>query len=400
MFNNPINSPFDISPVPTVTITQPNETNDIKHIYKKKKKPLIQIRSNFLNGLDDDSSNYSNNYTNYSNNYSNYTNNYSNYTNNYSNNTNNNSNNTNNYLSYSNNYSNYTNYSNYYSNDPSDNFNINEFDIIKLIGNGEISKIYSVKWRKNGKKYALKKLISLNNEYARNEKQQALVLKNFVNTTKCDGVIKVFGESMSRDKNTQYILMELGEHDWNKEIEDRQRINNYYTENELLNIFTQLINTCALLEKNKISHRDIKPDNIFIVNGKYKLGDFSDSKIISEGRSQQSVRGTEMFMSPLVYKAYRKNNLVIHDSYKSDVYSLGICMLYAASFDLTAAIDIKNIIDSQSTKKFIARNLSMRYSKNFIEILSRILQYDESNRPNFNDLEYMLMNKESNCIIN
>ena len=299
-------------------------------------------------------------------------------------------------MSYSNNYSNYTNYSNYYSNDPSDNFNINEFDIIKLIGNGEISKIYSVKWRKNGKKYALKKLISLNNEYARNEKQQALVLKNFVNTTKCDGVIKVFGESMSRDKNTQYILMELGEHDWNKEIEDRQRINNYYTENELLNIFTQLINTCSLLEENKISHRDIKPENVLIIDGKYKLSDFSDSKVLSEGVSQQAVRGTEMFMSPLLYKAYKSNNLVIHDSYKSDVYSLGICMLLAASLDLIAAIDIKNEKDDQSRKAYIARNLSMRYSRNFIDIICRILKYDEKNRPNFKELKYMLMNKGFN----
>ena len=348
MLKNPIIPPFDTNPIPTVTINHPYETNCIKHIYKRKQKPKIQINTNFLNDYNNISSNYSN----------------------------------------------------YYSDDPPDNFNPEEFDIIKLIGKGEIAKIYSVIWKKNGKKYAMKKLFSFNKEYEYNERQQAHIIRNFYNSTNCDGIIKVFGESMSPDKNTQYILMELGDYDWNNEIENRLKIANYYSENELLSILTQLTKTCALLEKNKISHRDIKPDNIFIVNGKYKLGDFSDSKIISEGRSQQSVRGTEMFMSPLVYKAYRKNNLVIHDSYKSDVYSLGICMLYAASFDLTAAIDIKNIIDSQSTKKFIARNLSMRYSKNFIEILSRILQYDESNRPNFNDLEYMLMNKESNCIIN
>lgn len=44
----------------------------------------------------------------------------------------------------------------------------------------------------------------------------------------------------------------------------------------------QLINTMQQLhDSEKFAHRDIKPSNIFLVNNKYKIGDFGVSKVYS-----------------------------------------------------------------------------------------------------------------------
>ena len=60
--------------------------------------------------------------------------------------------------------------------------------------------------------------------------------------------------------------MELASSDWEKEILLRQKTNNYYTENELMKILSILIKTFANLQRENISHRDIKPQNILVFN--------------------------------------------------------------------------------------------------------------------------------------
>ena len=77
-----------------------------------------------------------------------------------------------------------------------------------------------------------------------------------------------------------YELMEKAEKDWNTEITSRNKVGIYYTEKEIINIMDQLISTLSLLEKNHITHRDIKPQNILIIEGLYKLGDFGEIRVL------------------------------------------------------------------------------------------------------------------------
>lgn len=83
------------------------------------------------------------------------------------------------------------------------------------------------------------------------------------------------------------------------------------------------MDVCSALEvchEQKIIHRDIKPDNIFVSrNGDFKLGDFGVARTIEKTVSGLSKKGTYTYMAPEVYKG---------DSYGIDVdlYSLGIVM--------------------------------------------------------------------------
>ena len=75
----------------------------------------------------------------------------------------------------------------------------------------------------------------------------------------------------------------------------------------------QIVKTFSLLQKNHITHRDIKPQNIMIVNGKFKICDFGNARILKrEGMVVQRIRGSEMFMSPVIFKAYHSN---IHQNF-------------------------------------------------------------------------------------
>jgi serine/threonine protein kinase len=80
--------------------------------------------------------------------------------------------------------------------------------------------------------------------------------------------------STKLDKTTfvVYVLMEVGISDWDKEINSLKAKNIHYSESELFIILKQIVSACSFLQKNNISHRDIKPQNILVFKNKvYKL---------------------------------------------------------------------------------------------------------------------------------
>lgn len=92
------------------------------------------------------------------------------------------------------------------------------------------------------------------------------------------------------------------------------------TPNDILKISMDVCGALEVCHEQKIIHRDIKPDNIFISsNGDYKLGDFGVARTIEKTISGLSKKGTYTYMAPEVYKgeAYGSN---------VDLYSLGIVM--------------------------------------------------------------------------
>ena len=189
-----------------------------------------------------------------------------------------------------------------------------------------------------------------------------------------------------------YELMEKAQRDWDKEINIRRQYKLYYTEKELLNIMTQLITTLSLLEKNHITHRDIKPQNILVLNGEYKLGDFGEIRVLKrEGLIVQRVRGSELYMSPILFHGLHLNLIQVkHNTYKSDVFSLGMCLFYAASLTYCGVDSIRELIDMKKIKDILFQFLSRRYSDELIMFILSMLEIDENKRLNFIQLEKKL----------
>ena len=280
-------------------------------------------------------------------------------------------------------------------NEPKNDFQLTDYSIIKEIGKGAEGKIYMIRWHKNNKNYALKKTQIMFPVNVNKRKNDNAALKNFIESTGCEGIIKPYATLMKPNDiafTDCYEIMELAEKDWETEIANRNKEKRFYTEFELMEIFRHLIKTFALLQTNHITHRDIKPQNILFVNGKMKICDFGNARVLQRnGFIIQRIRGSELFMSPIVFKGYRSGKQKIkHNAYKSDVYSLGVCFLFAASLSADGPNYMRMMEDNNQIKQVLDYNLKSKYSANLINLIMTMLQVNENKRPDFIELERMI----------
>ena len=282
--------------------------------------------------------------------------------------------------------------------EPNENFIPEDFKTIKQIGEGSFGKIYCAEWNKNKKYYAMKKMILRTVIEIEKNKAQTDLVYDLINKTNINGVIKVYGAQCIKINTSEYhfyVLMELAEIDWEKEIKKRKEKKNYYTEGELLEILKQLVKTFALLQRNNITHRDIKPQNILIVNKIYKVCDFGEAKV-TEGKGviHQTIKGTELYMSPILFRALNKRqNHIVHNTFKSDVFSLGMCLFLSATLTFQSLYDIRELKDMELIKNILVKYLIVKYSYDFVHILIKMLEINEELRPDFIELEKILSKK-------
>ena len=286
----------------------------------------------------------------------------------------------------------------HYSNHPNGDFNTAEFILINSIGEGSFGKIYCVQWIKNNKLYAMKKLEIQSLEELNRFKEKVKIVKDLYKNTRNSGFVKLYADKVVPLYNQQiyynyYVIMELGDRDWEKEIQLRLLHQQYYTEYELYHIIYQLVKTLSLMQQNNVSHRDIKPANVLIMKGVYKICDFGEATIINgNGVVIHNVRGSQLFMSPILFYAYNHNIAqVMHNTYKSDVYSFGMCILLAASLSGYTLYNIREILNIKEVSKIVINKLRNRYSMNFINLVLQMLQIDENLRMDFVQLENYIL---------
>ena len=280
-------------------------------------------------------------------------------------------------------------------NEPKGTLNLSEFTVINQIGKGTFGNIYTVQWKKNSKIYVLKKEVFNDVEFVEKRKNVIKIILNFLDKTKNKGLIEIYSNLFEKNKEqyNYYELMELGDRDLDQEINLRRQNDSYYTEKELVDMASQLIKTLSLMQKNHITHRDIKPQNILVVKDKYKLCDFGEIRIMErkEGIVVQRIRGSELYMSPILFYGLRNNMIQVkHNTYKSDVFSLGMCLLYAATMYFNCTDEIREMIDMNKISQVLKKYLGQRYSHKIIDLLYLMLQVEEQYRPDFIKLEEKL----------
>ena len=272
-------------------------------------------------------------------------------------------------------------------------FNIEDYKIQKKLGEGSYGIIYSViKTDQKTPIYALKKII------ARSITEVCSFIKEFELVYSCNhpNIMKIYGLCLRILDSTTfsiYVLMEKSKYDWDKEIKSHLSKRKIYSEKDLINILKQLTEALLFLKMNlNISHRDIKPQNILVFDDeKYKLADFGEAKEIKISKKLNTLRGTELYMSPALYEGLKKDkNDVSHDTFKSDVFSLGFCFLYAAGLNYNLLYQVRDITDNKITENAITNHLKKKYSDNFIQIICKMLKIDEIQRFGFSEiLEYI-----------
>ena len=274
-------------------------------------------------------------------------------------------------------------------------FNFDEYKIITQLGQGTFGKIYLVQ-DKAKQLFSMKKIV-LSEEL---DVQSVIKEYRMCYKIKHPNVIKILGIYNNKlDKTTYvvYVLMEVGLTDWEKEIKSYYDKHIEYTESELINIIKQLTSVLAFLQRKNISHRDIKPQNILVFKNKiYKIADFGEAKQIdniSKSLVVNSLRGTELYMSPLLFNGLRTGQVDIkHNMFKSDVYSFGLCILYAAVTSNKPLYETRKFVEMNSVKRYVNKLLKNKYTNKFIQLLCTMIEIHEKNRPDFIELENIMKN--------
>ena len=279
--------------------------------------------------------------------------------------------------------------------------NLANYLIKKQIGQGTFGQIFLVEDFEH-KQYALKKILATSSNSIKKIKNELQILLDIQNSGQQNlNCVEIYGMTSSQLDITTYalyVLMELAYTDWEKEILERKKTKNYYTEYELMSILICLVRSLSILQKQNISHRDIKPQNILILKDSnsqkvYKLADFGEAKELLNGErptNKQTIRGTELYMSPILFYALRgrkKMRYVQHNTYKSDVYSIGLCALLAATLGFESLFDIRELKSNISVYVVVEKYLRYKYSDSVVNIISKMLDINEKTRCDFIQLE-------------
>ena len=286
----------------------------------------------------------------------------------------------------------------YYNNNINNNEynNISEYKIIKQIGRGTFGQIFMVENEKR-EFFALKKIIACSMKEIQILEHEYKILFNINISDENIDLVKIYKiETKQLDPTTfvMYVLMELSNTDLEKEILKRRKDLNYYTENQLISIMSSLIKTFSLLQKKNISHRDIKPQNVLVFNdNKYKLTDFGEAKELLDDTKvteKRTLRGTELYMSPILFFALKSRKpikYVKHNIYKSDVFSFGLCLLFAALLTFESIYDVRELTNNEEVNKVVEKYISERYSKKLVNFIKNMIDLNEDTRSDFIELE-------------
>lgn len=194
---------------------------------------------------------------------------------------------------------------------------INErYEIVKTIGEGGMANVYLAKDTILSRNVAVKVLrgdLSSDEKFIRRFQREALSVSNLSHPN----IVEVY--DVGEEDGQYYIVMEYIEGKTLKQLINKRGA---LTIPEVIDIMTQLTDGLAHAHEAYIIHRDIKPQNIMILdNGEVKITDFGIAVAMNATQLTQtnSVMGTVHYLPP--EQANGKSATV-----KSDIYSLGILM--------------------------------------------------------------------------
>lgn len=244
-----------------------------------------------------------------------------------------------------------------------------KYEIIRELGSGSYGKVFLARSKRNNQQYAIKE-ISIGN-LSQQEKDKAIQEVNLLKSLKHPHIVRL--ENSFQEKGILYIVMEYVDGgDLANKI--RGRGTKPFSEDEILDIFIQVVLALNYLHEKKIVHRDIKPQNIFLTRANVvKIGDFGVARAL-EGTQDlcQTVIGTPYYLSPEVWNNEPYNS-------QTDIWSLG-CILYELC-------TLKRPFTARDANQLYAKvmrgnfePLPARFSKNIRNLVSSMLNPVPSER--------------------
>jgi serine/threonine protein kinase len=259
-----------------------------------------------------------------------------------------------------------------------------DYFVTDILGKGGFAVVFSgeSQYEDDKNQYALKIVDSFEqgDKYLSREKQinNKLKLKNIP-------FVIGFYNYVDLSEKFKLFVLEKAETTLDKLIlEERQKNKiNGLSELKTFFFFSQLLNAVNALHEEFVAHRDLKPQNVLVLNYQLKICDFTtakDFRFSNENDGLHTSLGTANFNSP---EAFNPKEKMFQDLLPStDIYSLGIIFYYL--FFGCNPYKIKDI-DSDPDFEHLIQNINYNInnkkpSDSFIELFKRLIEINLEKR--------------------
>jgi serine/threonine protein kinase len=222
-----------------------------------------------------------------------------------------------------------------------------------------------------------------------------------INSFPSNYFLKIF-EYFQYPENVFHIITENYQSDLSELIKQQITKKNFFSENIIISIFTQIFNGIKYLHDLNILHRNINPSNIVLISNKtvkISISNFFLRSLFNENeRSITFVNNNYLeYMSPEMV-------MNIPYSFKNDIWALGVLLFHMLSLKLP--FNFKQLNEIQFTKKVesnLLYNRLPRYFSNDIKNLCvQLLKAFPADRPDINNIfkKYKIFSNKNDFLIN
>ncbi|KAI9695607.1 MAG: hypothetical protein M1820_008532 [Bogoriella megaspora] len=275
-----------------------------------------------------------------------------------------------------------------------------KYNVVAHLGNGAFATVYKLATKRDGKFYAAKELDK--RRFMKNGMLDKRVENEMqiMQTVKHPNIVQYV--DFQDVQNHLYIIMEFVSCG---DLQGFLQDNNVLAEGPGRVMSRQVLGALAYLHDNKITHRDIKPDNILLSSVdpfEVKLSDFGLSKVVSDNNTfLKTFCGTLLYCAPEVFPHYdnhkvtrnRKRRRNSRHSGQPHSYSHSVdTWSYAAVlwFSLCGEPPFEGVADQTGLAMFnkimeteldITALKARKISEEAVDLLLKMLNTDPSQRP-------------------
>lgn len=249
------------------------------------------------------------------------------------------------------------------------------YEVVKSIGSGNYGQVYLVRHKFEGKNYVVKKIKTRDMPESEREKTEQEV--RLLQKLRHANIVAYKDSYIDRDQFLCIVMVNCEGGDMYSKIKSVK--GKKFTEAQILEWFAQILLALLYLHDQRILHRDLKTQNIFLKNSKIRLGDFGIARVLDGTRDfANTCIGTPYYMSPELFKNKPY-------SYKSDVWGLG-CVVYEMC-------NLRHAFDAQSLNGLAMKIMKGTYppttpfySKGLRDLISKMLSVTPAHRPQLIDI--------------
>ena len=255
-----------------------------------------------------------------------------------------------------------------------------DYEILRILGEGTLGKLYKVRCKKNNKVYSME-ILNIMELRKKNEKAYILAINelSFLEVLKHPHIVKYYKYFI--EEPYLYLIFEhVSNGDMNGFINVNKALEKYIPEEKIWNIFLQCINALTYVHSMEVIHGDINLANILMDNNmSIKLGGFHSSTFKNKDINNQNLNNNYDFCKNKEQMKDQKTDIIIcnyfpqrvkyNDYYekKVDVYSMGVSFYEICYFH-----------KPPTYRRF--QNENVQYSNELKEIINLMLEEDKNKR--------------------